>query len=430
MKEIISIGNIIIDLNNEKKYRIVSTATKETIICEMNTSKLKITAIDTLVLIDLIDNNFFDLDVDEPVIFDIDSLTLKAKNKYILKKKVITEVLNVYGCDLLSLCGKGEKCELRNILSKYSIPTNTFWRFFTKHLQSGMQDYSLIDSRYLGFNKGKKYNYSAKPGHRSYHFISTGVKLTDKIIDIFDEALNIYRSGRHITLKSCYDRMNALYFSKTEIINGIPTLCLLPESERPTIRQFYYYASKHISDQEKDALKTSVQEQRNNKRLITSDSLCGICGPGDMVEIDACEADVSLVSTIDPGKVVGRPIVYFMIDVFTRMILAMSVSFDNNSNLGITNLFLNLVDDKQEYCSKFGLDFYDSSIWQSNILPRRLRVDRGPEFLSKEFDRICNELGIEKQILPGGSGSLKGIVEQSFHQMHSKQNLHLENHVV
>ena len=41
--------------------------------------------------------------------------------------------------------------------------------------------------------------------------------------------------------------------------------------------------------------------------------------------------------------------------------------------------------------------------------------------------RICNELGIELQIVSGASGSLKGVVEQSFHPMHSRQNEHLED---
>lgn len=174
-------------------------------------------------------------------------------------------------------------------------------------------------------------------------------------------------------------------------------------------------------------IKTSSTEQRNDKRLIVSDSLNGVYGPGDMVEIDACEVDISLVSSIDKNKTIGRPIVYFMIDVYTRIILAVSVAFDNNSILGVTNLFINLSDDKKKYCSKYGIEYDNDKIWPSNIIPRRLRVDRGSEFKSKEFDRICNELGIEKQLVSGGSGSLKGTVEQSFHKMHSKQNVHLED---
>lgn len=49
------------------------------------------------------------------------------------------------------------------------------------------------------------------------------------------------------------------------------------------------------------------------------------------------------------------------------------------------------------------MGFDNPAMWQSNIIPRRLRVDRGSEFKSKEFNRICNELGIEKQIVPGAS---------------------------
>ena len=57
-----------------------------------------------------------------------------------------------------------------------------------------------------------------------------------------------------------------------------------------------------------------------------------------------------------------------------------------------------------------------------------LRVDRGAEFKGKEFDRLCIELGIEKQIVPGAMGSLKGVVEQSFHRLQSEQREHIENH--
>lgn len=162
--------------------------------------------------------------------------------------------------------------------------------------------------------------------------------------------------------------------------------------------------------------------------MLLSDSLDGVKGPGDLVEIDACEVDISLVSEVNPEKTVGRPVVYFMIDVYTRIILAVSVSFDNNSALGITNLFLNLSDNKHEYCARYGITYTGDDIWPSNIIPRRVRVDRGAEFKGKEFDRLCIELGIEKQIVPGAMGSLKGVVEQSFHRLQSEQREHIENH--
>lgn len=427
MNNIIVVGGILKDTKTETRYRVVSLAQDEVVLCEMDTNKFKLTTNNLRSIVSLTLDREFIKEDEEIVIFDVNDFSQSTRNKYIIRKEIVSEVMDIYGKNLMGLCGRGAKPELKAIIDKYSIPVNSFWRMFTRYIQSGMKDSSLIDERYFR-SKGNDYNYIVKTGKPSEYIGTTGVILTDEIKGYFEEALKEYCSGRQKSLKSCYDRMNTLHFTKTEIVNGVPALVLMPESERPTIRQFYYYASKQLTKQEKDAVKTSVQEQRNNKRLIKSDSMFEVFGPGDMVEIDACEADVSLVSSFDANKTVGRPVVYFMVDVFTRMILAVSVAFDNNSILGVTNLFLNLADDKQKYCERFGMGFDNPMIWKSNIIPRRLRVDRGSEFKSKEFERICNELGIEKQIVPGASGSLKGIVEQSFHQMHSKQNPHLENY--
>lgn len=426
-QSILSVGNIIYDKKNATKYRIISIIKEYTVVCEMNTTKFSLFKMRLNIIIDMLRDGELEIATDDDFIFDINTLSPANREKFLIKKEIMNEVIKIYGPTYEDLCGKSKKAEIQAILNKYNIPNVTFWRMCRKYFQSGLKDYSLVDSKSFGVNKGKTYNYTNKPGAKSKYFVDQGTVLTPQIKEYFDEALSDYKSGRQKTLRSSFDNMNNKHFTRIELINGVSSLTLLPVSQRPTIGQFYYYAEKHLSKQEKDLIKTSAAEQRNNKRLLLSDSLNGVNGPGDMVEIDACEADVSLVSINDPNKTVGRPVVYFMIDVYTRMILAVSVAFDNNSVLGITNLFLNLADDKKEYCNRYGMGFDDDRLWRSNIIPRRLRVDRGSEFKSKEFDRICNELGVEKQIVTGASGSLKGIVEQSFHQMHSNQNMHLED---
>lgn len=424
----LSVGMILLTRDNSKRYRVIAIMADNIVLCEMDITKLNLLAYDSRVIINMMANNDFTVEQEDVVIFDANTLSDGIKKRYENKRNMMNVVVKEYGPSFLGLCGKKQRPALQAIMKKYSISGATFWRTCTQFLQSGMKDISLVDSKAFGMNKGKEYQYDSKPGPKSEYFDSKGVVVNKEIRQYFNEALNDYKKGRNKTLVAAFDRMNLLHFTRTEIVDGVKSLVLLPVSERPTKKQFYYYASKHLTEQEKDLIKTSAMEQRNNKRLIISDTLNGIVGPGDMVEIDACEADVSLVSAIDANQAIGRPIVYFMIDVFTRIILAVSVTFDNNSVLGITNLFLNLADNKHEYCRKYGMDYNNDMIWPSNIIPRRLRVDRGSEFKSKEFDRICLALGIEKQIVSGASGSLKGIVEQSFHQMHSKQNVHLENY--
>lgn len=430
MEVLFSVGNIAIDKKESCRYRILSLLPQVIVLCQMDISKLKIIHVDKAMFISLVSNHSIEIVkeesrivVDEWYMSDID-----RKEAFDRKLNAIVAAVNVYEPFFYDLSSKKSKPEIDEIVLKSGMSKKTFWKYLREYLQSGMKKSSLLDKRIVGgTNKGKNYAFQNKPGRKSDYFEDSGVIIDDVIEGYFQEALKDYKSGRHKTLKSVYEKMNNKHFTKTEIVNGVPTMILLPVFERPTFRQFYYYVQKHLSEEEKAVIKTSKAEVRNDKRLLLSDIMEGVKGPGDMVEIDACEADVSLVSELNPNQSIGRPIVYFMVDVFSRVILAMSVALDNNSVLGVTNLFLNLADDKREYCQKYNLDFHNEKVWPSQIIPRRVRVDRGAEFKSKEFERVCRCLGIEKNIVSGGSGSLKGLVEQTFHQMHVSQNVHLEN---
>lgn len=422
----ITTGNIVTDKEADTRYRIIYVSVNDIVLCEMDTTKFVLVSLSYMQMVELLQEHSFAISEDKGIVFDENRLSESVKTKYIRNRDMMNEVIAAYGPTFLELSGKKPKKQLYEILEKYNYSSSTFWRLCVKFFQSGMKSYSLLDGKTWSNVKGKELKRTAKSGKRS-EYVDSGIVVNDEVREHFEDAINNYKKGRNKSFRSAFDWMNYKYYSETKIVNGATTVGLMPESQRPTYNQFYYYCHKHITEQEMDLIKTSAAEQRNNKRLITSDSLHGVLGPGDMVEIDACEADVSLVSTADSNKTIGRPDVYFMIDVYTRAIIAMSVAFDNNSILGVTNLFLNLADNKKEYCSRYGMGFDDDAIWPSNIKPRRIRVDRGSEFKSKEFRRICNELGIELQIVSGASGSLKGVVEQSFHQMHSRQNEHLED---
>lgn len=429
MDVLFSVGDIAIDNKENCRYRILSLLPHVIVLCQMDVDKLKIVHVDMSIFISLLNNHDLEIIKDESNII-VDDNYLKDSDRratFETRLNAVLSVVELYEPEFLDLASKKTKPEVNEIISKSGIGKSCFWRCLRRYLQSGMQKSALMDKRTLGNSKGKNYAFQNKPGRKSDYFEDSGVIIDDVIEGYFQEALKDYKSGRQKTLKSVYEKMNNKHFTKTEMVNGVPTMILLPVFERPTFRQFYYYVQKHLSEEEKAVIKTSKAEVRNDKRLLLSDIMEGVKGPGDMVEIDACEADVSLVSELNPNQSIGRPIVYFMVDVFSRVILAMSVALDNNSVLGVTNLFLNLADDKREYCQKYNLDFHDEKVWPSQIIPRRVRVDRGAEFKSKEFERVCRCLGIEKNIVSGGSGSLKGLVEQTFHQMHVSQNVHLEN---
>lgn len=424
----IYIGNIIKDNRNKKSYILLKMDTNFCYLCEQNISKLYIIAVPIVVLVNELEKNNLIQENNERNIFDTNLMSEEAVKDYYLKKTVITEVMNIYKNDFIDLQKKRLRPEIKEITNKYGIKIRTLRKWLLLYFQSGFQNGSLVDSRIIGHNKGKLYKSDKKLGRPSEYNLSTGVVRNEQTIKNFEEAVKDYKSGRCKTIRSAYNKMNYQHYSEIVIKNGRQVFTLKSESERPTFRQFSYYLNKHITKTERDIIKTSAAEVRNDKRLQLSDSLKGVNGPGDLVEIDAVEADVSLISEIDNTKTVGRPIVYFMIDVYSKAIIAMSVSFDNNSMLALSSLFLNLGDNKKEYCSRYGIILSNDKLWPSNFYPRRVRVDRGSDFKSKEFERICLEFGIEKQLVTGGMGSLKGNVEQSFRNLHREQNVHLENY--
>lgn len=427
MQEQIKIGDILKDEETGEHYRLLNIVNGVCVMINIDKESFDISLPSFSSILDLLGNEEISIEHEDNVLFDINVLDEKKRAEFERRKKTMSEIVRLYGPTYIGLTGKKPKPDVKRIIDENNWNKSSFWKVCSRYFKSGLQDYSLIDSKIVKPRKNVKYSFKTKTGRPS-QYLGSGTIITEEIESYFNEALNDYKSGRAKTMCSAYDKMNYLHFSKIELINGSQTLMLLPESERPTIKQFRYYVNKHMSAEEKDKIKTSAQEQRNNKRLLLSDSLNGVRGPGDLIEIDAVEADVSLVSSTNKNQSIGRPIVYFMIDVYTRCIIAMSVAFDNNSVLALTNLFLNLSDDKIAYCGRYGINLENDEIWPSNFIPNRIRIDRGSDFKSKEFDRICVALGIEKQLVSGGSGSLKGTVEQSFHQMHSKQNVHLENY--
>ena len=406
-------------------YRVICIQKDFCVLCQMGSTSLDLKCMQTQdILAGLVDGNVRIENSDELHVADIDSMDVKTKEKFIKRRDFIRDVAQAYGPTFLNLSGRDPKDELNVLIKKHSMNRGSAWRYIKAYLQSGLDEYALLPKK-TGPQTTTPYQYQNKPG-RKYSDTNTGILVDQNVQACFAEALDYYKSGRANSIRNAFDLMNLLHFTKTEVdVGGSLVRRLMSASERPTLRQFQYYITKTLSKEEKDRIKTSAQEQRNNKRLLLSDNLKNIMGPGDCIEIDEVEVDISLVSQIDPEQVVGRPIVYAMIDVYTRAIIAVSVSFDNNSIIGLTNCLMNLAEDKVALCQKYGIHI-SPEIWPSMFLPRTIRADRGSEYRSKEAKRIFNELNINLELVPGGSGSLKGSIEQWFHQLHSAQNPLLE----
>lgn len=406
----------------QTQYRVIGYRAGLFSLCEMNTKKLTIFLLPSKDLVKWATEGA--ARVEKSNSSNILLPDLKDEN-YLKKQALMQFIMQEYGPLYEKLYGKTTKTNLKKTMEDLGIQRDAAWRAIRRFLQSGLDMAAIVDGRSLRSGKRNPYKYSKKTGHPTMNALGKGVPLTDEIRTYFDEAIKDFLIGRAKTKKDAYMTMIEKHFINEEKTPTEIRVSVLPDNLRPTLKQFLNYTRVRVPQEEIDKAKTSAREQRNNKRLLLSDNLQGVMGPGDLWEVDECEIDLSLVSVENPSVTVGRPIVYVMIDVYTRMIVAYSVAFDNNSVLGITNCFLNLLDDKQELCNRFGIQI-GANEWPSKILPLRLRSDYGAEYISHAMDTICCKLGVAKELVSPATGSLKGQVEQLFHQIHAAQNSLLE----
>ena len=416
---------------NKKSYRILIVKEDFLWCCLLNVKSLIFASFSSLKIANDILNNAVVHEKKDNIIIDTSLMSDNEKQQYEKYKKICKLIDSYYGPTYEILSTKKKKPELEQIVTDFNIKKETLRLLYIKYIQSGMDVSAIIDNRYSSISKSTKgnYKYKKRPGRQSDDNFASKVIIDDKVRKQFDEALNERKSGRHKTYESAYNWMVNKFYTETYMENGELFIKHKPESKIPTLRQFVNYARKNTTKKELDVVNTSLREVRNDKRLLLGDSFNDVLGAGDLVEIDAVEVDLSLVSSYDRKQTIGRPIMYLMIDVYTRMILAMSVSLHNNSIVALTNLFLNLCDDKKEFSARYS-HYINDDAWISNIVPRRIRVDRGADFASNIFGDMCEELGIDRQLVPAATGSLKGSIEQEFRTLHSAIKPHLDGNGV
>lgn len=410
--------------NGIGKYRVLHFTNDAFVLCETEISSINVFLYSAKLLFCQIETDEISIVPEEStIIVDIDSLTENEKAKFFFKKEIVDKIVDEYGPLFLDLANKKPKPLIKELVDRYQLEPSTIWRYIRCYLQSGLAPSSLLDNRTFRSKNAFKeqYVYQKKTGRPATGGIQTGILLNHTNYDQFNEAIDQLKKGNMKSLKAAYRWLIVRNYSKTSPSGE----CIFPAiSEKPTLRQFYYYCSKHLSKEERDVIKLGKAEQRNAKRLLIGNSRADAIRPGWIVEVDAVEADVSLVSSINPDQCIGRPTVYMMVDLFSSAIVAVSVGLEQNSSFGITNLLLNLSLDKIQYCNKYEITI-DETHWPSNFIPHEIRCDRGPEFIGKHFATFCHTNGIKLTLEPGATGSMKGIVEQMFHQFQTQLQPHV-----
>ncbi|MCA8348511.1 hypothetical protein [Burkholderia cepacia] len=138
-------------------------------------------------------------------------------------------------------------------------------------------------------------------------------------------------------------------------------------------------------------------------------------GPGAEYMIDATIADMYLVLPYDRTVVVKRPTVYLAMDVWSRLIVGLHVTFDPPSFDGVALILENIATPKDEFCARFGIDI-EWSLWPCEYFPSSgFIADRGSDFMkSAAWQAVNQHLATPISNTKASDPILRALMERRF----------------
>ncbi|HYX16649.1 MAG TPA: Mu transposase C-terminal domain-containing protein [Nostoc sp.] len=250
--------------------------------------------------------------------------------------------------------------------------------------------------------------------------IPIGVNVDDKIRKKFYRGIaSFYKNRQERTLKDAFQKTLEKHFHVGyEMKNGALVPILPPARELPTFAQFRYWYEKERNITQEKISREGKRRFNLRHRALLGNSTQMAFGPGSIYQIDATIGDIYLVSSLDRNRIIGRPVIYFIIDTFSRLITGFSVSLEGPSWLGAMLALENATSDKVAFCYEYGIEI-DEADWPTHHLPEAILADRG-ELEGYNADNLVNALNIRVSNTPPYRADWKGIVERNFRLSNEK----------
>lgn len=303
---------------------------------------------------------------------------------------------------------------LERISEKTGVRVQNLYAYLGKYWKGGRTPDALADA---GGRRGKCRDYtkgSYRPLGRKKREGAPGKVLGPEDFRHFSQALQkYYLTQDRLTLQETYDQMLKDYYCAFEEgADGTRKARMKPPDELPSFMQLRYWYRRNRDVVGQMAAREGEGGYQREGRAVTGYTERKYCYPGAAFQIDATVADVYLVKENDRDAIIGRPVMYFVMDAYTRMVTGMHVTFRPPSWADAILALDNTMGDKAEYCRRFGISISPED-WPCMQLPSALIADRG-EMESRAADVLVSGLGIRVENTPPYRGDLKGVIEQHF----------------
>ncbi len=140
--------------------------------------------------------------------------------------------------------------------------------------------------------------------------------------------------------------------------------------------------------------------------------------PGALYQIDNTTADICLVHSKRQDLLIGRPILYLVVDTLTMLIAGFHVTVENPCYNVAALALWNAYCDKEKFCADLGIKIKTED-WPSYGLPTKVLADRG-EMLAYASDGLIEKLGVGIANTAPYRADAKPLVERMFGQVNGR----------
>ena len=300
---------------------------------------------------------------------------------------------------------------VKRILEQQKSSHQTIYRLARRYWQRGQIPNALIPSYQNSGAKGsKRVAKDKKLGRPRKLMPGTGALIDVNIERLFRININKYMLTKDkYSLGYAYRKFYTMYHSLFPDV---------PDTEIPSIWQFKHFYGREFPKVTQLTARSNPILYNKDIRALHSTVNTQVLGPGSRYEIDATIADIYLVSDSDRACIVGRPTIYFVVDVFSRMVVGFYIGFENASYVTAMQALQVAMTDKVELCKQYGYEV-TSEEWPCIGLPDAILADRG-ELLGHQIEALEHSFSIRIENTAPYRGDLKPIVERYFRTAQAK----------
>lgn len=313
------INEILQDVTDNRLYRIlwIDEENKISYIIDLNDDKaLPVKRIISEMREDIVTGNVIKLKDNPFIVNTIEEYTQKHIDTRDQAWKIIKEMVldepGIYEKNIRTAYIKKAK-------EAYGVSYPAVRKYLSKYWQRGKTINALLPDYQNSGARGKERAAGTKKRGRPPKYAATGVNVDEKTKKLFRVALEkYYLTSKENKLTDAYKMMvKELYAKDIYYENGIEKVIIQDEDKIPSIRQFRYWYKKEYTVPESIIARKGRKKYNKDHRAVLNTSLSEVFGPGSRYQVDATIGDVYLISKHNPNWIIGRPVIYLVMDVFS-----------------------------------------------------------------------------------------------------------------